>query len=101
YLTPPPLHPFPTRRSSDLIIIIGTDDSTIFKLATTLNKPCVLINSIDREMALDSVSPDHRAIGFTAMRHLFEQGHRRILTMTCRSEEHTSELQSREKLVCR
>ncbi|QMM51386.1 LacI family DNA-binding transcriptional regulator [Enterobacter sp. RHB15-C17] len=74
-------------KNINAIIIIGTDDSTIFKLATTLNKPCVLINSIDREMALDSVSPDHRAIGFTAMRHLFEQGHRRILTMTCLRRE--------------
>lgn len=74
-------------KNINAIIIIGTDDSTIFKLATTLNKPCVLINSIDRENTLDSVSPDHRAIGFTAMRHLFEQGHRRILTMTCLRRE--------------
>ncbi len=76
-----------SHKNINAIIIIGTDDSTIFKLASTLNKPCVLINSIDREMVLDSVLPDHRAIGFTAMRYLFEQGHRRVLTMTCLRRE--------------
>ncbi|HAT1609600.1 TPA: LacI family transcriptional regulator [Raoultella planticola] len=74
-------------KNINAIIIIGTDDATIFKVAGTLNKPCVLINSIDREMVLDAVSPDHRAIGFTAMRYLFEQGHRRVLTMTCLRRE--------------
>ncbi|MDY1037721.1 LacI family DNA-binding transcriptional regulator [Enterobacteriaceae bacterium RIT714] len=74
-------------KNINAIIIIGTDDATILKLATTLNKPCVLINSIDREMTLDSVSPDHRAIGFMAMRHLFDQGHRRVLIMTCLRRE--------------
>ena len=75
------------QKSINAVVIIGTDDPTILKLASTLNKPCVLINSIDREMALDCVSPDHRAIGFTAMRYLFEQGHRRVLTMTCLRRE--------------
>ncbi|HEY1847441.1 MAG TPA: LacI family DNA-binding transcriptional regulator [Buttiauxella sp.] len=72
-----------SHKNINAIVIIGSDDSTIFKLAATLNKPCVLINSVDRERVLDSVSPDHHAIGFTAMRHLFERGHRRILTLTC------------------
>lgn len=31
---------------------------------------------------LDAVSPDHWMIGYNAARHLFEQGHRRILTVT-------------------
>ena len=72
-----------SHKNINAIIIIGTDDSTIFKLASTLNKPCVLINSVDRDRVLDSVSPDHRAIGFTTMQYLFEQGHRRVLTITC------------------
>ncbi|MGE6981151.1 LacI family DNA-binding transcriptional regulator [Kluyvera intermedia] len=75
------------QKNINAAVIIGTDDPTILKLASTLNKPCVLINSIDRDMALDCVSPDHRAIGFTAMRYLFEQGHRRVLTMTCLRRE--------------
>ncbi|MBS0970416.1 LacI family transcriptional regulator [Chimaeribacter arupi] len=65
------------------VIIIGTDDPTIFKLAAALNKPCVLINTHDRETALDAVSPDHYAIGFNAARHVFERGHRRMLSLTC------------------
>ena len=76
-----------SHKNINAIIIIGTDDSTICKLAATLNKPCVLINSADRDRTLDSVSPDHRAIGFMAMRYLFEQGHRRVLTMTCLRRE--------------
>lgn len=62
-----------SHKNINAIIIIGTDDSTIFKLASTLNKPCVLINSVDRDRVLDSVSPDHRAIGFTAMQHLLSR----------------------------
>lgn len=69
------------------IIIIGTDDQAIFSLAASLDKPCVLINSRDKDMRLDAVSPDHRAIGFSAMQHLFEQGHRRVLTVTCLRRE--------------
>lgn len=46
-----------SHKNINAIIIIGTDDSTIFKLASTLNKPCVLINSVDRDRMLDSVSP--------------------------------------------
>jgi len=69
------------------LIIIGTDDPTIFKLAASLNKPCVLINSRDKEMALDAVSPDHYAIGYSALRALFEKGHRRILSLTCLRRE--------------
>lgn len=69
------------------IIIIGTDDQAIFNLASSLNKPCVLINSRDKDMKLDAVSPDYRAIGFGAMQHLFEQGHRRVLTVICLRRE--------------
>ncbi|MFW0767998.1 LacI family DNA-binding transcriptional regulator [Trabulsiella odontotermitis] len=64
------------------IIIIGCDDDTLFNVAATLNKPCVLINTHDREMRLDAVSPDHRAIGFYALRYVFGQGHRRVLSIT-------------------
>ncbi|SNY68470.1 LacI family DNA-binding transcriptional regulator [Enterobacter sp. CC120223-11] len=71
-----------SNKNINAIIIIGTDDPTVLKLAQTLNKPCVLINTNDKERILDAVSPDHRAIGFSAMRYLFEQGHRRVLCMT-------------------
>lgn len=69
-------------KNINAIIIIGTDDSTVLTLAQTLNKPCVLINTNDNDRLLDAVSPDHRAIGFNAMRYIFEQGHRRVLSLT-------------------
>ncbi|MET6679406.1 LacI family DNA-binding transcriptional regulator [Citrobacter amalonaticus] len=69
-------------KNINAIILIGIDDPTIHKLALSLEKPCVLINSQDREGLLDSVSPDHRAIGNRAAQYLFEQGHRRILNVT-------------------
>ena len=63
-------------------IIIGVDDPAIHRLASTINKPCVLINSQDKQMQLDAVSPDHHATGYSSLHHLFEEGHRRILTIT-------------------
>lgn len=69
-------------KNINAIIIIGVDDSTIHKLAQSLDKPCVLINSQDKEGLLDSVSPDHWAIGNRGVQYLFEQGHRRILSVT-------------------
>ena len=71
-----------SHKNINAIIIIGIDDPTIHKLAQSLGKPCVLINSRDKEGLLDSVSPDHRAIGYRAASYLFEQGHRRILSVT-------------------
>lgn len=69
-------------KNINAIILIGIDDPTIHKLAQSLEKPCVLINSQDREGLLDSVSPDHRSIGNRATQYLFDQGHRRILNVT-------------------
>ncbi|PLR41702.1 hypothetical protein CYR55_02430 [Chimaeribacter californicus] len=65
------------------IILLGIDDPVVHKLAASFGKPCVLINSLDQEMALDSVSPDHRAIGFRGAHYLLEQGHHRILSLLC------------------
>nr|WP_318383237.1 LacI family DNA-binding transcriptional regulator [uncultured Enterobacter sp.] len=69
-------------KNINALIIIGVDDPTVLRLAETLSKPCVLINTDNREMRLDAVSPDHRAIGYNAAKHLFDHGHRRILTLT-------------------
>lgn len=71
-----------SHKNINAIILIGIDDPTVHKLAQSLDKPCVLINSRDKEGLLDCVSPDHRAIGYRAANYLFEQGHRRILTVT-------------------
>ncbi|WEF28935.1 LacI family DNA-binding transcriptional regulator [Klebsiella aerogenes] len=68
-------------------IIIGVDDPTVHKLASTVNKPCVLVNSQDKQMLLDAVSPDQHSTGYSALQHLFEEGHRRILTITSMRRE--------------
>jgi len=69
-------------KNINAVVIIGIDDPTVHKLASTINKPCVLINAQDKQMQLDTISPDHHATGYSAIRHLFEEGHRRILTIT-------------------
>lgn len=68
---------------TEAALIIGIDDPHIHSLAADLNKPCVLINCSDREMRLDSVSPDHQLIGEFSASYLFQQGHREILNLQC------------------
>src|SRR5690606_41306814 len=95
--TPQP-HPFPTRRSSDLdgvtrpvgqpFVVIATQNP--IEQAGTYRLPEA---QLDRFMIKTSIGyPDDAAMA-------------RILAGTAevraRSEEHTSELQSRENLVCR
>lgn len=69
-------------KNINAIILIGIDDPTIHTLAQSLEKPCVLINTQDREGLIDAVSPDHRATGNRATQYLFDRGHRRILHIT-------------------
>lgn len=64
-------------------ILIGIDDPHIHEIAADVGKPCVLINSKDRSMRLDTVSPDHFQIGEFSATYLIEQGHRQILTLMC------------------
>lgn len=73
-----------SNKNISAIIFIGIDDTNVLKLASTLNKPCVLINYSDQEMSLhfDTISPDHRAISYNTIKYVFEQGHRRVLTVT-------------------
>ncbi|WP_159565989.1 LacI family DNA-binding transcriptional regulator [Budvicia diplopodorum] len=66
---------------TEAAIIIGIDDPHIHTLAADLKKPCVLINCYDKSMQLDSVSPDHQAIGEFSANYLIKQGHRKILTL--------------------
>src|SRR5690606_42081103 len=80
------LHSFPTRRSSDLREKNWADRAYLNQIGCLVSIVIVTLG-----IPLDYiVYPDHFA-QFTALR-LFEVG---------RSEEHTSELQSRENLVCR
>ena len=64
-------------------ILIGIDDPRIHEVAADIGKPCVLINSRDRNMRLDMVMPDHQLIGEFSATYLIEHGHRDILTLMC------------------
>src|SRR5690606_41228069 len=90
------LHSFPTRRSSDLIgIFIRTKDYRITgHHLTDLLVRIIDQQALDRQHALEHpVIVDHeQLVGMPGQ--LLE-------TAQVRSEEHTSELQSRENLVCR
>src|SRR5690606_41367161 len=69
---------FPTRRSSDLVVRLPSNEATDGK-SDGANAPCPCMRPGRARRSLAS-GPDER---------------------TPRSEEHTSELQSRENLVCR
>src|SRR5690606_41912438 len=91
------LHPFPTRRSSDLRLARksmyagwsfgqGICSKVVPPAARNISWPCPRISSrVSRQSAT-------KAGQITSSRFRPAAG---------RSEEHTSELQSREKLVCR
>lgn len=71
------------QKDTDAAILIGIDDPHIHQLAADLSKPAVLINCIDRSMRLPSISPDHFLIGHFSINHLFQMGHRHVLTLQC------------------
>ncbi|WP_145566600.1 LacI family DNA-binding transcriptional regulator [Yersinia aleksiciae] len=72
-----------TNPQTEAAIIIGIDDPRIHTLAAGVYKPSVLVNCRDKEMSLDSVSPDHQLIGEFSANYLIQQGHRQILTLQC------------------
>src|SRR5436309_9501216 len=77
------LHSFPTRRSSDLALL---DHAELIELAKQ-NRGQIVV-------------PTGALIGLDAVTAA-AVGHIHSVRMVTRSEEHTSELQSRENLVCR
>lgn len=68
---------------NEAAIIIGVDDPMVHEIAADLKKPCVLMNSRDLSMRLDTVLPDHRQLGEFSANYLIQQGHRKILTVMC------------------
>ncbi|WP_423731570.1 LacI family DNA-binding transcriptional regulator [Hafnia paralvei] len=66
----------------DAIIIIGIDDAMVYKLASESNKLAITINAKDKEMRLDSISPDHYSSSYSAATYLFQKGHRPVLLFT-------------------
>src|SRR5699024_12520160 len=99
YCALPPIHPFPTRRSSDLF--------EGFK-ALTDSVGGVVVES-EQEFEIDghtyTEGPNElsgeEALPFVRARKMFADGDLQRIRNILRSEEHTSELQSRFDLVCR
>src|SRR5690606_41380521 len=92
---------FPTRRSSDLGLPIGELVSTVGAIGTigSLLFGVLLAPSRKGELRGVGLRAVHRA-GWWALCWLVGSLVVLFLTLS-RSEEHTSELQSRENLVCR
>src|SRR5690606_41835366 len=91
---------FPTRRSSDLILIIGWFAlmQTPFDLAVVAALLAVVGYSLnDTIIIFDRIRERFEATRKLEPRVVLDQS----INQTLRSEEHTSELQSRENLVCR
>src|SRR5690606_40178366 len=96
--SPPYLPSFPTRRSSDLHLHVHTEFSMVDSTIRVPAKP----DQADPKKAKQpnilsrSVEMGAPALAITDLNNLFA-----LVKFYKRSEEHTSELQSRENLVCR
>src|SRR5207253_10909955 len=87
------LHSFPTRRSSDLGVVPGREDTPAFEIPEEVEQ------CIRRRLGL--VDPPSVSAGFCETRERVDQSGVISCVREVRSEEHTSELQSRGHLVCR
>src|SRR5690606_39553130 len=94
YDSPRNLHSFPTRRSSDLLVL---QKNHIFNGTIEENIRYGNINATEEEI----IEAAKKAYIHDQIMMLPEQYKSKALNLSGRSEEHTSELQSRENLVCR
>src|SRR5207253_7672387 len=91
------LHSFPTRRSSDLFILLyGECMARMISTTIRLNKEDV--RALKRARAAGHSASELVRKGLRVVASRYYTGRRPPST---RSEEHTSELQSRGHLVCR
>src|SRR5690606_40990866 len=98
--TNPTLHSFPTRRSSDLLAPGGRESRSV------LSRPLYVLYGLRRRLPGGrylTALPDCVGEAIRAQAaHIGAVGPAdRMTYIYFRSEEHTSELQSRENLVCR
>src|SRR5690606_41626383 len=94
----PALHSFPTRRSSDLGIMNTQVPINENKIAQTVGI------SVEKLIEVLSFLDSHEILEFIPMSKdpkIMFNWDRQLEKNIRRSEEHTSELQSRENLVCR
>src|SRR5690606_41124410 len=94
--TPRALHSFPTRRSSGLR---GALRWSVSRLRAIVDDGPVRRILADRESV--AFRPEGMAVDLDSVRSLGNTDLRQLPAERIRSEEHTSELQSRENLVCR
>src|SRR5690606_39896408 len=92
------LPPFPTRRSSDLLVnrVIGLCVSSV--LSSLISHLSTLI-SVLCPLSTKKGCPPSAVTRYKS--RLYAWGEKGCPPSAVRSEEHTSELQSRENLVCR
>src|SRR5690606_42018628 len=97
-LTNPDLHSFPTRRSSDLPECqVSSINRSVRSMDFGDKSSCHRILLVFRKNGfLQNRFPVHYSVMRLCLRNFTE-----IPGFANRSEEHTSELQSRENLVCR
>src|SRR5690606_40683651 len=94
----PALRPFPTRRSSDLNDpdVLLSDEATSALDPETTHNILALLRDINQKTGVTVVMITHQ---MEVVREICDRV--AVLSHGQRSEEHTSELQSRENLVCR
>src|SRR5690606_42041071 len=88
---------FPTRRSSDLSLFPGTEGLQQ-ALAPDNPQRCAAIRPLDVPHARMTLT--YAALASARHQVLYIAGEDKLATLEDRSEEHTSELQSRENVVC-
>src|SRR5690606_41363052 len=94
------LHSFPTRRSSDLVVV------QIGALAATAASQGARLNHVKAHGALYNMAVRQPALARSIAQAVHDVDPSLVFyalasSDMARSEEHTSELQSRENLVCR
>lgn len=67
------------RNSHDGFIFLSQDNRAFLEKAYTLTHRIVLINTDDKEIAIDTIIPDYATGAFSAVRYLIQHGHRKIL----------------------
>src|SRR5690606_42014057 len=93
------LHSFPTRRSSDLNLATSLGSALVGTLYV-LDEPSIGLHPRDN-LKLITLLKNLRDIGNSVLVVEHDPDMMKHADILIRSEEHTSELQSRENLVCR
>jgi DNA-binding LacI/PurR family transcriptional regulator len=66
----------------DTVVLLGLDRPELLDIVAGFNRPAVIVNGMDPQMRIDSISPDFHFGGWTATKHLISLGHRDIVHIT-------------------